>query len=78
MFQSFCVAFCAMDSPFNPNHLPEVNGGCFCVLPEDLIISSQPSEFLLDIAREAAENKANLSVVVDENLSDEVTNFIHA
>jgi hypothetical protein len=64
-----------MESPFNPNYLPEVNGGCFYVLPEDLINSS---EFLLDIAREAAENKANLSVMVDENLSDEVTNFIHA
>jgi hypothetical protein len=32
----------------------------------------------LDIAKEAAKNKANLSVLVDENLLDEITNFIHA
>ncbi len=68
-----------MDSPIDSDHLPEFPGVKHYFLPEDLIISSQPFPVLLeDAKKEAEENEVNLSVMIDELHSDEVTNLIHA
>jgi hypothetical protein len=59
--------------------LSEFPGVKHYFLPEDLNNSSQPSPLLPeDIKKEAEENEVNVSVMIDEHHSDEVTNFIHA
>ncbi len=66
-----------MDSPIDPDHLSEFSAGFHpFLLPEDLIISSQPSPFLQDI-KEDNEEMVNLSMVIEEHLMDKVNNFIH-
>ena len=46
-----------MDSPVDPDHLPDFSGGVHHhFLPEDLIISSQPSLFLQDMAADSKHN----------------------
>jgi hypothetical protein len=48
----------AMESPVDPDHLPDFSGGVrHHFLPEDLIISSQPSEFLQDMAADSTHNR---------------------
>ena len=47
-----------MDSPVDPDHLPDSSGGfCHHFLPEDLIISSQPSMFLQDLTADLKNGK---------------------
>jgi hypothetical protein len=66
-----------MDSPIDFDHFSEFSD-CFhpFLLLEDLIISSQPLFFLLNI-NEDDEEKVNLSIVIEEHLSDTVNNYIH-
>jgi hypothetical protein len=67
----------ASASPVDPDHYSDFIGDVLSyLLPEDLVVSSQPSPFLQDILTESEEN-ANLSVVIEEHLSDEVEIFIH-
>ena len=67
----------ASASPVDPDHHSDYIGGVLSyILPEDLVISSQPSAFLHDILDES-EEKGNLSVVIEEHLSDKVEILIH-
>jgi hypothetical protein len=67
----------ASASPVDPDHYSDFIGDVLSyLLPEELVVSSQPSPFLQDILTESEEN-TNVSVVIEEHLSDEVEIFIH-
>jgi hypothetical protein len=67
----------ASASPVDPDHHSNfISDVLSYMLPEELVVSSQTSPFLQDILTES-EEKANLSVVIEEHLSDKVEIFIH-
>ena len=67
----------ASASPVDPDHYSDFIGDVLSyLLPEELVVSSQPSPFLQDILTESEEN-ANLSVVIEEHLSNKVEISIH-
>lgn len=58
----------AMESPVDPDHLPDFSGGVrHHFLPEDLIISSQPSAFLQDLENDLKNGKGWKDAQVKKN-----------
>ena len=66
---SLPCSFYMMYSPVDQDHLPESSSGFTSMfVPEELIVSSQPSLFLQEITGEI-EGMANHSVVIEEHHS---------